>query len=93
VEVEYVDVGGEGSREERSVASLCAAQRALFDVCVCGSGEGGEGRIKRFLSQTSDILCALRALLCYVCGGDVAAKRSEMLDLKDLELAPAVERW
>lgn len=90
MEVEYVDVGGEGRREERSVASLCAAQRALLDVCECCGGEGGEGRIKRFLSQTSDILCAL---LCSVCGGDVAAQRREMLDLKDLELAPAVERW
>lgn len=64
VGVEYVEVGGEGRRADRSVGDVwvrVAAQRALLDCCGPGGedGEEEEGRRKRFLSQTSDILGAL----------------------------------
>lgn len=65
-----MDVGGEGRRGERSVWSVCA-QRALFDVGVRRDGEdgGGEGRKKRFLRKTSDILRSL-------CGDVAGGRRS-----------------
>lgn len=51
-------MGGEGRRRDCSVGEVCAAaQRALLDGGERGGERGGgEGRKKRFLRKTSDMV-------------------------------------